>query len=235
MNPDHIVARVLYRDALMLVLDKPAGLAVHADRRGGETLAGWLDHLRFGLPRRPEIAHRIDRETSGCLVLGRHRQALARLNRLFADGQVEKVYWAVVDGDPASDEGEIAHPLAPRSPNPAQWTMRVDASGQPALTRWRVLGRAPGSAWLELRPVTGRTHQLRVHCAAAGWPIRSDRIYGDAKAGVTGPAGLHLQAHRVTLPLYPRKPPVAVEAPVPRHMAGALGNLGWPGVAPAIS
>lgn len=223
MTPDHIVARVLYRDALMLVLDKPAGLPVHADRRGGETLAGWLDHLRFGLPRRPEIAHRLDRDTAGCLVLGRHRQALARLGRLFAGSAVDKVYWAAVAGGPAAAEGEIALPISPRSADPADWRVRIDFAGQPALTRWRVLGRAEGRSWLELRPVTGRTHQLRVHCAASGFPILGDATYGETARG----DALHLLARSVTVPLYPRKPAIAVSAPVPPHMRVALARLGW--------
>ena len=221
MTPDNIVARVLYRDALMLVIDKPAGLPVHADRRGGETLAGWLDHLRFGLPRRPEIAHRLDRDTAGCLVLGRHRQALSRLGTLFAGGKVEKRYWAVTEGEPDGEEGEIDLPIAPRSPDPREWRMRVDPAGQPSRTRWRVLGRAEGRAWLELTPVTGRTHQLRVHCAALGWPICGDGVYGPASR-----EPLHLLARSVAVPLYPKKPAVGATAPVPAHMEAALARLG---------
>ena len=99
----------------------------------------------------------------------------------------------------------------------------MDAGGQPALTRWRVLGRGDGLAWLELRPVTGRTHQLRVHCAAMGWPIRGDAIYGTAPR-FDGP-GLHLHARAVAVPLYPKKPAITVEAPVPAHMEAALGTL----------
>jgi tRNA pseudouridine32 synthase/23S rRNA pseudouridine746 synthase len=216
------MARVLYRDALMLVIDKPAGLPVHADRHGGETLADWLDHLRFGLPRRPEIAHRLDRDTAGCLVLGRHRQALARLAKLFAGGEVEKTYWAVVEGGPDEETGIIDLALAPRSPDPKSWLMKADPAGQPSLTRWRVLGRAPGRAWLELNPVTGRTHQLRVHCAAMGWPIVGDAIYGTGGRG----GSLLLHARRVVVPLYPKKAPVSAESPVPAHMGESLASCG---------
>ena len=222
MMADNIMSRVLYRDALMLVLDKPAGLAVHRDRGrgGGETLTDHLDALRFGLPRRPEIVHRLDRETSGCLLLGRHPRALARLNALFRDREVDKVYWALVEDGPEQDEGEIALALAPGDPRRG-WRMRPDPAGQPALTRWRVLGR--GSAtWLELRPITGRTHQLRVHCAALGWPIVGDPLYGTA-----GMPGLMLHARAVTVPLYPKKAPIAVEAPVPERMAPGLALCGW--------
>jgi tRNA pseudouridine32 synthase / 23S rRNA pseudouridine746 synthase len=215
MNAEEIVSKLLYRDALMLVIDKPAGLPVHPGPKGGETLTHHLDALRFGLPRRPEAAHRLDRDTSGCLILGRHPKALARLNDLFRRNEIDKVYWAVVEGGPEGEEGEIDLALAPKSPDRGWW-MKADPKGQPSLTRWRRLGRAEGLALLELRPITGRTHQLRVHCAASGWPILGDPIYGTAPR-FHGP-GLHLHARAVTVPLYPKKPPIAVEAPVPAHM-----------------
>jgi tRNA pseudouridine32 synthase/23S rRNA pseudouridine746 synthase len=215
MNPEEIVSRVLYRDALMLVIDKPSGLPVHPGPKGGETLTHHLDALRFGLPRRPQAAHRLDKDTSGCLILGRHPKALARLNDLFRRNEVDKVYWAVVEGGPSVDEGEIDLALAPKSPDRGWW-MKVDPKGQPSLTKWQVLGRSETTALLELRPITGRTHQLRVHCAASGWPILGDTIYGTAPR-FHGP-GLHLHARSVTVPLYPKKPPITVEAPVPVHM-----------------
>ncbi|MFC4174099.1 RluA family pseudouridine synthase [Microvirga sp. GCM10011540] len=215
MNAEEIVSKLLYRDALMLVIDKPAGLPVHPGPKGGETLTHHLDALRFGLPRKPEAAHRLDKDTSGCLVLGRHPKAIARLNELFKKNEIDKVYWAVVEGGPAGDEGEIDLALAPKSPDRGWW-MKVDPKGQPSLTRWRVLGRGEGLTLLELRPVTGRTHQLRVHCQASGWPILGDPIYGTAPR--FGGPGLHLHARSVTVPLYPKKPPIVVEAPVPEHM-----------------
>ena len=107
MTPEEIVARLLYRDGLMLIIDKPAGYAVHKGPKGGESLEDHFGALRFGLPRSPALAHRLDRDTSGCLVLGRHRKALATLGKLFKDGRVGKTYWAVVEGGPAEDEGRI--------------------------------------------------------------------------------------------------------------------------------
>ena len=215
MNAEEIVSRLLYRGALMLVIDKPAGLPVHPGPKGGVTLFHHLDALRFGLPRRPEAAHRLDKDTSGCLVLGRHPKAIARLNELFRKNEVDKVYWAVVEGGPQADEGEIDLPLAPKSPDRGWW-MKVDPKGQPSLTQWRVLGRSEGLTLLELRPITGRTHQLRVHCAAMNFPILGDPIYGTAPR--FGGPGLHLHARSITVPLYPKKPPITVEAPVPEHM-----------------
>jgi tRNA pseudouridine32 synthase/23S rRNA pseudouridine746 synthase len=217
-----IVRRLLYRDALMLVIDKPAGLAVHPDVKNGGTLVDQLDALRFGLPRRPELAHRLDRDTSGCLVLGRHRKALARLGRLFAAGKVSKVYWAVVAGSPVEEAGEIALPLARRDPR--GWHMKIDPAGQPALTRWRVLRRGAETSLLALEPLTGRTHQLRVHCAAMGWPILGDRIYGPEPAPGTR---LMLHARAVTVPLYPKRDAIHVAAPVPAEMMELLKGCGW--------
>ena len=217
-----IMRRLLYRDALMLVIDKPAGLAVHRDSKGGETLSDHLDVLRFGLPRRPELAHRLDRETSGCLVLGRHRKALERLGRLFAEGKVTKTYWAIVEGSPDGDEGEIALPLS-QVEHDQGWNMQVDPAGLPALTRWRVLGRLDGKSWLALEPLTGRTHQLRVHCATMGWPILGDGVYGRA----TRSAGrLHLHARAVSVPLYPKRAPIVVEAPIPLRMRRQFALFG---------
>src|SRR2546423_13623429 len=101
---EEVLARVLYRDGLMLVIDKPAGLSVHRGPKGGPSLEDWFDALRFGLPRRPELAHRLDRETSGCLVRGRHRKALEHLSLLFKHRRVGKSYWAVVEGAPEADD-----------------------------------------------------------------------------------------------------------------------------------
>jgi tRNA pseudouridine32 synthase/23S rRNA pseudouridine746 synthase len=207
----------------MLVIDKPAGLPVHPGPKGGETLVHHLDALRFGLPRRPEVAHRLDKDTSGCLVLGRHPKALARLGDLFKRGGIDKIYWAVVEGGPDADEGEIALKLAPKSPDRGWW-MKVDPAGQEALTRWRTLGRADGLTLLELSPITGRTHQLRVHCAASGFPILGDPIYG--RAPRQGGPGLHLHARSITVPLYPKKPAILVEAPVPEHMRERVAACG---------
>jgi tRNA pseudouridine32 synthase / 23S rRNA pseudouridine746 synthase len=214
-----LASRLLYRDAMMLVLDKPAGLPVHAGPKGGPNLSALLDALRFGLPRLPELAHRLDKDTSGCLVLGRHTKALRDLNALFAAGRVEKTYWALVEGGPVAEDGLIEMALARRSPERGWW-MKPDPAGRPAATRFRVLGRAAGLAWLELRPLTGRTHQLRVHCAAAGFPIVGDEVYG--RAARSAVPALQLHARAVAVPLYPRRPPIEVSAQPPPHMAARL-------------
>lgn len=224
-------ARLLYRDGLVLVIDKPAGLPVHAGPKGGPNLEQFLDQLRFGYPRRPALAHRLDRDTSGCLVLGRHPAALRRLGRLFAAGAVEKTYWAVVIGGPEAEEGRIELPLSKRS-ELRGWWMKVDPAGQPAITCWRVLGRADGLAWLELRPLTGRTHQLRVHAEARGWPVLGDPIYGRDRQPTPLPP-LHLHARAIVLPVREGKPPIRVEAPPPPHMLEALARCGFRPAPPA--
>jgi tRNA pseudouridine32 synthase/23S rRNA pseudouridine746 synthase len=239
MTEEEIVARLLYRDGLMLVIDKPAGFAVHKGpkgSKGGKSLEDYFGALRFGLPRAPALAHRLDRDTSGCLVLGRHRKALAELGRLFKSGRIGKTYWAVVEGGPAEEEGRIDAPLG-RKDATRGWWMKHDPQGQPAVTTWTVLGRAQSAAmlddqadphhltWLALEPLTGRTHQLRVHCAGMGWPIVGDCIYGSAPR--TGGPGLHLHAREIVVPIYKNRAPIHVTAPVPPHMNERLQTCGW--------
>jgi tRNA pseudouridine32 synthase / 23S rRNA pseudouridine746 synthase len=228
MTPEEMVSRLLYRDGLMLVIDKPAGFAVHRGPKGGESLEDHFDALRFGLPRAPALAHRLDRDTSGCLVLGRHRKALAKLGRLFKSGAIDKTYWAVVEGAPEADEGVIELPLG-RLDETRGWWMKRDPKGQTAVTKWRVMGRSADRrlSWLSLEPLTGRTHQLRVHCAETGWPILGDTIYGTAPRG--GGPMLHLHAREVTVPLYKNRAPIRVTAPVPPHIRHALFRCGWKG------
>jgi tRNA pseudouridine32 synthase/23S rRNA pseudouridine746 synthase len=228
MTPEEMVARLLYRDALMLVIDKPAGMAVHRGPKGGASLEDHFDALRFGLPRAPALAHRLDRDTSGCLALGRHRKALAELGRLFKTGAIGKTYWAVVEGGPQEDAGRIDLALG-RLDDTRGWWMKPDPHGQPAATDWKVKGRsAPGEprlTWLALEPLTGRTHQLRVHCAAMGWPIVGDPIYGTAPR--TGGPPLQLHAREIVVPLYKKREPIRVTAPVPSHMMERLRACGW--------
>ncbi len=242
MTSEDLTLRILYRDALMIVLDKPAGVPVHegprnaiersaagAEGRSFAPLTSMFDALRYGLPRRPELAHRLDRDTSGCLVLGRNRAALARLGEMFKSGRIGKTYWAVVAGGTDADEGVIDLPLGRRDKSRGWW-MKVDAEGQNAVTRWRVIGRAAAGpergalTALALEPLTGRTHQLRVHCAAMGWPILGDAVYGKAERSLL-PA-LHLHSRAVSVPLYPNRDPIRVEAPPPAHMRQALTACG---------
>lgn len=226
-QPD-LLARLLHRDGLMLIIDKPAGIAVHRGPKGGDNLEDHFDQLRFGLPRNPSLAHRLDRDTSGCLVLGRHRKALVKLGKLFKSGAIKKTYWAVVQGGPAEDEGVIDMALGRRDPDRGWW-MKPDPDGLPSQTRWQVLGRGADNegaeiSLLALEPVTGRTHQLRVHCASSGFPILGDQIYGLEPRG--GPLPLHLHARSISVPISLNKLPVDVSAPAPAHMQDLLSACG---------
>ena len=133
LDADGMLSRVLYRDGLMLVIDKPAGLPVHRGPKGGASIEDYFDVLRYGLPRAPALAHRLDKETSGCLVLGRHRKALAHVGLLFKHGKVGKTYWAVVEGSPEAGQGTIDLPLG-RLNDVRGWWMKPDPHGVPAVT-----------------------------------------------------------------------------------------------------
>jgi len=223
MTPEALQDRILYRDADVLVLDKPAGIAVHKAPGAGANLEPLLPALAFGLKTPPALAHRLDRDTSGCLVLGRHPQALRRLMALFAEGAVDKTYWAVVQGTPPGVAGVVEQPIL-KVHRGRDWQMITDPRGQPAVTEWRVLGQGEGASWLELKPRTGRTHQIRVHCAWLGCPVVGDQAYG-ARPGVG--ERLHLHARGVKFRLGPKDPVVDVVAAPPLHMRPALAECGY--------
>jgi tRNA pseudouridine32 synthase/23S rRNA pseudouridine746 synthase len=207
---------ILFQDQRFVVLDKPAGLPVHAGPSGARSVEDYFP-LLSRRDKGPWLAHRLDADTAGCLVIALRRGALLEAQALFASGGVRKTYWAVVCGDLSNDAGTIAAPLR-RVTSAKGWRMIVDpASGQPAATDWRVLGRAEGITWLELQPRTGRTHQIRIHCATLGTPILGDERYG------TAGGGLHLLARAIHLPL---DPPVDATAPPPPHMLTALEQCG---------
>ncbi len=223
MTPEEIHKRLLFRDGMMLILDKPAGIPVHAGPRGGANLEMYFDELRFGWSRRPALAHRLDRDTSGCLVLGRHPKALRKLGALFAAGRIEKIYWAIVTGKPPKEHGIIDLPLK-KITNKSGWKVMAEPDGQPAVTEYQTLGTKAGISWLELRPKSGRTHQIRVHCASLGCPVLGDQMYGD---NAQLPTPLHLHSRAITVPLYPKKSPVTITAPPPEHMMAALSQCGY--------
>lgn len=225
MTAEELRARVLHLDHDVLILDKPAGLLVHPGPRGQCSLGDFLPGLWFEMARPPALAHRLDRDTSGCLVLGRHQKALKKLGRLFARGMVGKTYWAVVRGRPPADRGRIDLPLLKVLPETGGWRIRPDPAGLPAATEYRVLGVAPGMSWLELTPLTGRTHQLRIHCASLGTPILGDPFYGGDAECCAGT--LRLLARSVTLPLHPGVPPISAVAPPPAHMHDDLAACGY--------
>lgn len=224
LPPDFLVSRLLHRDGLMLVIDKPAGIAVHAGPGGGESLEDYFDALRFGLPRPPALAHRLDRDTTGCLVLGRHPKALRKLGKLFSENAVEKTYWALTRGVPDKLSGTINAPLK-KLADSSGWRMIIADDGQKTATTYRVVKSAAGVAFIEAKPKTGRTHQIRVHLASIGAPIIGDPIYGDLSSeDRRQPMMLH--ARRIIIPISKNKPAVTVEAPPPPALKARLDELG---------
>ena len=207
---------ILFRDQRFVVLDKPAGLPVHPGPRRGPSVEDWFPQLS----RRkdgPWLVHRLDADTSGCLLVALRHAALVAAQAEFAAGRARKTYWAVVRGVPADASGMIDAPLR-RENMRTGWRMISDPAGQRAVTEWQLRGAAGDIAWLELFPRTGRTHQVRVHCALLGHPVLGDPIYGDADGR------LHLLSRAISLAL---DPPVAATAPPPAHMRDALARCGW--------
>jgi tRNA pseudouridine32 synthase/23S rRNA pseudouridine746 synthase len=207
--------RVLFIDAEALVIDKPAGLAVHPGSRTPASLEDHLSDLRFGFARRPTPVHRLDRDTSGCLLLARHPKAHKRFQRAFEEGAVTKTYFAILEGAVEAEEGAIDMPLVKVSTREAGWRMVPDPTGRRAVTHWRRLAFAGGRTAILFSPETGRTHQLRVHAASGlGVPIAGDPVYGDGR----GPMLLHALSLRVERD---GKAPIEARAPLPPSFGAA--------------
>jgi tRNA pseudouridine32 synthase/23S rRNA pseudouridine746 synthase len=208
--------RILYIDAEAIVIDKPAGLPVDTPRRGGDSIVSRLDELRAGFKRSPTPMHRLDQDTSGCLLLARSPKARAAFQQAFEARQVEKYYLAIIGSEVADVEGIVDAPLAKVSSAEAGWRMVADPAGQKAITNWRRIAVREGRSLIEFRPITGRTHQIRVHARDAfGSGILGDRVYGIPG----GPMLLH--ASRLIVPRE-GKPAIDVTAPLP----SAFGE--WP-------
>jgi tRNA pseudouridine32 synthase / 23S rRNA pseudouridine746 synthase len=211
--------RVLFIDGEAIVIDKPAGLAVHPGPSTSASLSDHLHQFRFGFQRLPQPVHRLDRDTSGCLLLARNPKAHKRFQQAFEGSEVRKTYLAILDGVPNGDDGVIDLPLAKISSREEGWRMVVEACGKQALTEWRVAAVSDGRALVCFSPRTGRTHQLRVHAATGlGIPIAGDPVYGSG----TGPTLLH--AWRLHLPRG-TKPSIDAAAPLPDafYAAGFTG------------
>ncbi len=223
---------VIHRDDHVIVLNKPPGLAVQGGSGTEKHVDGMLDALRFGYEERPRLVHRLDKDTSGLLLIARTGQAAKRLAESFRDRETEKLYWAVVVGVPPRREGAIDLPLAKRPGARDRELMQVDhEEGQKALTHFRELDRAGRrAALLALWPRTGRTHQLRVHCAEIGCPILGDRKYGGEEALLSAVADarrLHLHARRLTLPHPSGRGELRAEAELPPHFRRTVEALGF--------
>jgi tRNA pseudouridine32 synthase/23S rRNA pseudouridine746 synthase len=206
---------VLFIDGEAIVIDKPAGLAVHPGSRTPESLEDYLHHFRFGFQREPLPVHRLDRDTSGCLLLARNPKAHKRFQRAFEEKQVLKTYIAVLDGIPEAEEGIVDMPLGKTSTARDGWRIVPDPAGKPSVTRWRKVAEKDGRAVILFSPETGRTHQIRVHAAEGiGFPISGDPVYGAGKGSML----LHALSIRVERP---GKNPIETTAPLPPTFVNA--------------
>ena len=209
---------ILFEDAEALVIDKPGGLPLDRPRAGGASLADRLDELKLGFQRAPVPVHRLDADTSGCLLLARNPKALKRFAAAFEAREVEKVYLGIVAGALAGDEGTIRLALSKISSAAEGWRMIPARKGKPSVTHWRTLATRGGLTLVEFRPETGRTHQIRVHAASGlGAPLLGDPVYGDGK----GAARTMLHAAALTVPRA-NKPAIEARAPLPADFV-ALG------------
>ncbi len=220
---------VIHKDASALVINKPPGLATQGGTKTTEHVDGLLDGLWFDAEGRPKLVHRLDKDTSGALLIARNSKAAAHFAKAFSSRTARKVYWALIVGVPSIEDGMIELPIA-KQPGTGGEKMHVDEKeGAAARTRYRVIERAGNTAaWVELQPYTGRTHQLRVHMAAIGHPIVGDGKYGGRESFLTGTISrkMHLHARRIRID-HPDGGQIDVRADMPSHMTESLNNLGF--------
>jgi len=219
---------VIYKDASAFVLNKPPGLATQGGTKTHQHLDRLLDGLADDEDDRPKLVHRLDKDTSGALLVARSARAANHFSKSFSGRTARKIYWALVVGDVSPNEGLMDAPLA-KQPSTGGEKMHIsEEHGLPAKTRWRVIDRAGNrAAWVELQPLTGRTHQLRVHMAAIGHPIVGDAKYGGPEAFLTGGISRKLHLHARRLKIDGPNGVIDVTAKLPPHMAETLATLGF--------
>lgn len=220
---------VIHLDRQAIVINKPAGLATQGGTKTDRHVDGLLDALTFDAEGRPKLVHRLDKDTSGVLLVARSANAAGHFAKAFSSRTARKVYWALITGVPSITDGMIELPIA-KQPGSGGEKMHVDQKeGSPARTRYRVIERAGNrAAWVELQPYTGRTHQLRVHMAAIGHPIVGDGKYGGQEAYLTGGVSrkMHLHARRLRVD-HPDGGQIDVSADLPSHFSESLELLGF--------
>ncbi len=224
---------ILYQDDHIIALNKPSGLAVQGGSKVARHLDGMLDALAFDADR-PRLVHRLDKDTSGVLLLARTGAVAARLATGFRNRDTAKVYWALVVGVPRPAHGRIDVPLAKHGGEGHERVVGDPDKGKPALTEYATLDTIGNrAAWLELRPLTGRTHQLRSHCMTLGTPIVGDGKYGGAQAQLVGLANrVHLHARSIAIKHPMTGKPLHIAAPLKGYMAASWSLLGLPERAP---
>ncbi|UYY58283.1 RluA family pseudouridine synthase [Sphingomonas sp. S2-65] len=220
---------VIHKDASAIVLNKPPGLATQGGTKTFEHVDGLLDALQYEAEGRPKLVHRLDKDTSGALLVARSAKAAAFFSKSFSGRTAKKIYWALVVGVPDIADGFIDLPIG-KQPGTGGEKMQVDEKeGQAARTRYRMIERAGNTgAWVELQPFTGRTHQLRVHMAAIGHPIVGDGKYGGPEAFLTGGVSrkMHLHSRRLRID-HPDGEKIDITAELPSHFAESMKTLGF--------
>jgi tRNA pseudouridine32 synthase/23S rRNA pseudouridine746 synthase len=225
-STESVLASVLYRDDHSIILNKPTGIAVHRTPKGDENLESYFSALTFERSNPPMLAHRLDKLTSGCLVLGRHAKSIAHLGKLFTQGRIKKRYVALVLGHPPEASGTFSRSILRVDLGRGKWEFRCSPEGQEAITEYRLLAKSPTHSLLSLSPLTGRTHQLRLHCQALGCPIVGDVFYGG------GEGQLLLHAFQVHIPSATGYAQIDVTAPLPDYFDAALEAQGLAPPAP---
>jgi len=232
ISPEKIAAlkdAIIYKDNNIIVINKPYGLAVQDGSKVKISLDGMLDELKFGNDYRPKLVHRLDKDTSGILLLARNSQSAAKLAEYFKNKDAQKIYWAVVAGLPKEKKGKINIALSKQDSGAGKEKIMASQDGKNSITYYRVLDHAARELSLvELIPVTGRTHQLRVHMAAIGHPIIGDGKYGGKKAFLNNVNNkMHLHARKITLPEFLGKKDFTIEADLPGHIKETLDTYGF--------
>ena len=221
---------VLHEDDHVIVLNKPSGIAVQGGSGTKRHIDGMLEALKGDRPDKPRLVHRIDKDTSGILVLARSQKSAQALTKSFRTKDVRKAYWAVVVGVPEREEGRIELPLGKRPSQGGEKVVVDPYEGKRAITEFKTIDNAgKRAAWLEMEPVTGRTHQLRVHMAAIETPILGDGKYGGQGAFLSGmeeAKKLHLHARAIRFP-HPGGGQLELIAPLPKHMEETWGYFGF--------
>jgi len=206
---------ILFEDGEALVINKPAGLSIDRPRKGGPALEDHYEDLKLGFQRPPAAVHRLDTDTSGCLLLARNAKALTRFSKAFEDRLVTKRYLGIIAGELDEAEGTIELALSKISSAEKGWRMIAARKGKPSVTHWRRIDVQGGNTLVEFRPETGRTHQIRVHAEAGlGKPLLGDPVYGDAASGNSTAPRTMLHAAGLTVPRA-GKPPITALAPLP--------------------
>ena len=224
-----IKSLVIYKDADVIALNKPEGLAVQGGSGTTRHIDGLLDGLRFGKDR-PHLVHRLDKETSGVLILGRTPQATAFLTEAFRTKEAHKKYWALVAGEPSEEKGVIEAPLLKKNGKNGAELVYVDSDGKPAVSAYQVLASSQGVSWIEFSPKTGRTHQLRVHAAFLGCPILGDEKYGRQTLSLLKTLGLtkRMYLHAVYLKIpHPKGGFLKIFAPISNNLKNSFDFFGF--------